>query len=282
MKNVHKVIAGTLLASSVLAPALVQAASTTVSSSQSSYNDIGDAGQWAVSFITKAKELGIMVGDNHNKFHPTQAITRQETAVVLSNLLKLNVQDVAKSSFSDVNAKWGIKYVEAAKNAGLMLGDGNGKFRPDAPITRQELAVILVKAATGTAQTGTYTLSIPDAGSVSKYAKNYVAKVMELKLMVGDTNKHFNPLNTASRQEIATVVVNLHDYLENNAKAGGTTTGDSVNVTTGDSLNVTSGDSVNVTSGDSLNVTTGDTMNLTTGDSTQITTGDTTKVSTHS
>lgn len=38
---------------------------------------------------------------------------------------------------------WAEKAVEHVKSTGVMVGDGNGKFRPQSPVSRQELAQVL-------------------------------------------------------------------------------------------------------------------------------------------
>ena len=47
--------------------------------------------------------------------------------------------------FKDIKGHYAEKYIEAVAKTGLMVGDGNGIFNPDQPITRAQMAVILAK-----------------------------------------------------------------------------------------------------------------------------------------
>jgi 2',3'-cyclic-nucleotide 2'-phosphodiesterase (5'-nucleotidase family)/endonuclease YncB( thermonuclease family) len=118
--------------------------------------------------------------------------------------------DVASvSSYKDdTSAHWGARYIAGVTQAGLMQGDGNGDFRPDDLITREELAVVLTRAAKANVQGKGAQLSVADQHQVSDWAKDYVQAAIELGLMKGD-GTNFNPAQHAQRQEVAVVAVNF-------------------------------------------------------------------------
>ena len=80
------------------------------------------------------------------------------------------VPEYAVAPFSDV----ANTAVDWAASEGIVSGDGTGKFLPDAPITREQAAVILMNAATamGKGPTGTWAVQIPyaDAAGISGWA----------------------------------------------------------------------------------------------------------------
>nr|WP_283809120.1 immunoglobulin-like domain-containing protein [Tumebacillus amylolyticus] len=187
------------------------ATGTTTASSVSvnGYLDLALADSWAQDAILQAKTLGLMSGDPSGNFRPLDTITRQELAVILTNLMNLKRDPESVSSYKDVtSAQWGVSYIEAVKNAGFMTGDGNDTFRPDDMITREELAIVLARAAKLDVQGKGSNLSVADKNAVSEWAKDHVQAAIDAGLMQGD-GTNFNPGNHAQRQEVAMVAVNF-------------------------------------------------------------------------
>ena len=51
-----------------------------------------------------------------------------------------------RNLFNDIQGHYAEKYIKTVSEAGLMVGDGNGNFEPDSPLTRAQLAIVLCKA----------------------------------------------------------------------------------------------------------------------------------------
>jgi hypothetical protein len=51
------------------------------------FNDVSKVAPWAKDAVQKVEQLGIMKGDNEGNFNPKQPVTREELAVVITNLL---------------------------------------------------------------------------------------------------------------------------------------------------------------------------------------------------
>lgn len=132
---------------------------------------------------------GVMVGVGDGRFAPQAHLTRAQAATALVNLALTDpVASAAVSlpepggatSFSDVDRRsWYAPYVEAALAAGIVSGCGDGTFRPNDPVTRQEAACMLRSYAKGAAgyveppvcypdvlYPDWYTTSWPDDGAV--------------------------------------------------------------------------------------------------------------------
>jgi hypothetical protein len=202
-----KLLAVTVALTTAVSPAASFAATDNPASS-SSFTDIDTASPWARDLIAEVKKLGLMSGDMKGTFRPKDTVTRQEVAAILVNLLHLQTPDVAQSSFSDVSsANWGMKQIEAVAQAGLMAGY-KGTFRPNDPITREEMAAILVHAAKGSAEGKGDSLKLADRDDVSPWARGYVQAAMEMGLMSGD-GSHFYPQKSAQRQEVAAMLLNF-------------------------------------------------------------------------
>ncbi|WP_159881672.1 S-layer homology domain-containing protein [Paenibacillus puerhi] len=163
-------------------------------------------GSYAKDAILGLAEAGIINGKGDGKFDPTGRIERQDFAIILAKALNLDVTSApATSTFSDVsNTHYAFSYVEAAAKAGLIEGNGDGTFGTGANLSRQDMAVLFVRAL-GTDVTGkAANLSFSDAGQIADYAKDSVAAAVELGLISG-TGEGFNPQGNAERQAVALV-----------------------------------------------------------------------------
>lgn len=81
-------------------------------------------------------------------FRPDAAVTRAEVAALLVRALGLPLSAPATPSYKDVpRSAWSYRAVETARSRGLMLGGADGAFRPDAPVTRAELAAYALNGA---------------------------------------------------------------------------------------------------------------------------------------
>ncbi|KEO85218.1 5'-nucleotidase C-terminal domain-containing protein [Tumebacillus flagellatus] len=213
MKNsTKKLLVSALVLTTALSPVTATyAAGTTATATESvnGYLDLALADAWAQDAILQAKTLGLISGDPSGNFRPLDTITRQELAVILTRLMNLTLDTGSVSSYKDVpSAQWGVKYIETVAKAGLMTGDGDQTFRPDDQITREELAVVLARAAKLDVAGKGAKLSVADHGQVSEWAKDYVQAAIDAGLMQGD-GVNFNPLQHAQRQEVAAVAVNF-------------------------------------------------------------------------
>ena len=155
------------------------------------------------------KHLAYMFGHGGN-FRPRANITRAEAATILARTQLLDFEDgvdelppgmTSFNAFSDVRpGDWFFYYVAWAYDAGLIQGYA-GRFRPNDPITREELAAIL--ARTTTLRTGTTSFS--DAATISNWAMPYVYTVYREGWMVGDQGT-FRPADNIIRAEVATAM----------------------------------------------------------------------------
>jgi hypothetical protein len=95
--------------------------------------------------IFTLSQQGIISGYEDGTFRPQDKITRGQAAAIVNRVLKFKPQSV--SHFSDVSSSHLFAYdIAAMKEAGIITGYEDGKFRPDAYITRAEMAAILQNA----------------------------------------------------------------------------------------------------------------------------------------
>lgn len=168
---------------------------------------------WAESQIQSMASKLLINGTSATTFSPQANVTRAEFASILARSLGLVSQD--KAVFSDVpSGAWYAADVAAAYEAGLLKGTGNGKFDPNAPLTREQLSVILSKAisllniSTSNPSHTTY----GDNSKVSGYAKDSVQAVTEAGLMRGEIANgisYFRPGAITSREMAAATIWQL-------------------------------------------------------------------------
>ena len=105
-------------------------------------------GHWAQSNIERMANKLIVNGSADGMFDPNRTVTRAEFVAMLVRALGLT-EKPQLSSYSDVgpNEIWYAGAIGAASAAGLIEGYADGSFRPDARITREQVAVMLARAA---------------------------------------------------------------------------------------------------------------------------------------
>lgn len=160
---------------------------------------------WFFDYVEEAYELGIFKGNTSGKFNPNASITRAEFAQAMASYAGADLSQYNYSSFSDVNNEWYAKATTWAFENGIMQGSG-GKFRPNDPLSRQEMCVVFANLEKGSATPTTGLFG--DDTSIASWAKSSVYFCKEIGLVVGDTKGNFNPNGRTTRAEAATVFVN--------------------------------------------------------------------------
>ncbi len=97
------------------------------------------------------KNLQIMIGDENGNMRLEDSITRAEVTKMICVTLGINTdsfsQNVEPSAFPDVpDSHWAKNYINAMKDYGIVVGDENGNFNPEADITNEEVIKMLVFA----------------------------------------------------------------------------------------------------------------------------------------
>jgi len=175
-----------------------------------SFRDIG--GHWAKATIERAAAAGIVSGYPDGTFGPNRTVTRAEFAVLLSKALQPSGTGVTLA-FAD-QAKigaWARQAVARAVQAGWIKGYKDGSFRPNAEITRVEMAAMIANAM-GTLPDSGAASGFADDKAIPKWAKGAAKAVREAGLIQGKGSGEFDPLGKTTRAEAVTVIMNLLDW----------------------------------------------------------------------
>ncbi|MDN4608067.1 S8 family serine peptidase [Sporosarcina highlanderae] len=168
--------------------------------------------------INKLAAKGIIQGKTETEFAPNAQITRAEFTVLVVRALGLPLKSY-EGKFADVNKskKWAYAGIEAAAEVGIVNGTKDGKFSPDAPIKREEIAAMVVRAIEYKNKVITENLDKPanfkDHSSIGAYAIDLVYKATALGVIKGNDG-HFNPKNNATRAEAAVMLYRALDSLK--------------------------------------------------------------------
>ena len=170
---------------------------------------------WAypgIQYCVTHKLMGSTGGD---KFAPTMTTTRAQIVQILYNL-EGEPEVSGTTPFTDLTQDWYQDAVLWAHQTGVVAGTGDGTtFDPDLPVTREQIAVILmeytdrilnIKRTWAPADLSGF----PDAGSVSDWAKDAMADAVALGLISGASNGGqtlLEPQGSATREQVATILM---------------------------------------------------------------------------
>jgi|GEM_PF-5785380 len=174
------------------------------------FPDVPD-GYWAKDQIGQMAQDGFIAGYPDGNFYPDLEITRAELARVITLALSITDRHPGKPTFGDVNqSDWFYGSVEAAVYTGLVKGRSSVAFDPNAPITREELAVIVVSALGKVDEAGSKMnvhTGFVDDSAISDWARGFVEIASQTGLISGypDDNS-FKPQRGATRAEVCAIL----------------------------------------------------------------------------
>lgn len=171
-----------------------------------SFDDVNsNACDWAVEPVELLAGAGVVDGIDGNRYEPDRSITRAELTNLLVKALNLTAA-TSENAFKDVaSTEWYAGCIAAAARAGLVKGYEDGAFRPGGTVTREELAVVLVRALDLTVPPDA-SLPFTDTGEVSAWAKDSVTAAAATGLAKGYPDGAFQPQGTVTRAECAAFV----------------------------------------------------------------------------
>ncbi|MFD0672219.1 S-layer homology domain-containing protein [Cohnella sp. GCM10027633] len=158
---------------------------------------------WAKEAITSWMERGLVNGYADGSFKPDRTITRAEVVALINRAF--GIKGGSSSAFTDVrSADWFYKDVVAAAAAGYLSGYKDGTFKPNAKVSRQELAVITAKLLKLPASESYK--SFDDTKSSPDWSKGGIGAVIDAKVMSGFPDRTFRPLKLATRAEVISIL----------------------------------------------------------------------------
>jgi len=173
------------------------------------FDDVA-ANAWYRGSVQFVYDMGIMSGTADDTFSPNMTTTRGMIVTILHRISGEPEAKQTSDAFTDVteNAYY-AKAVAWASESGIVNGYGNGKFGPNDPITREQMASILCRYTdycrfdtSNTAELSQFA----DCESISGYAKKNMAWAVAEGLISGMGNDTLAPRGLATRAQVATII----------------------------------------------------------------------------
>lgn len=153
--------------------------------------------------MAKAIKLGYVSG-YHNRLRPQTTISRAEFSKLICILLNLETTGSHSNVFADVQPKdWFYSYVSTCHKLGIVTGY-NGKFNPQANITRAEMAVILDRILALERRSGV--TAYIDQATIPSWALPAAKLVGNHGILIVDDNQ-FEPYRQVTRQEAINAII---------------------------------------------------------------------------
>ena len=179
------------------------------------FSDVAED-DWYYDAVAYVAENGIMSGTDGSRFSPNGTLTR----AMLSQILYAMEDKPAVSgaaTFSDVAAgAWYADAVNWTAAQGIVAGMGENSFAPDAPVTREQLSLILYGYARYKGYDTSASVSLSgyaDRDSVAVWAADSMGWAVSEGLISGRPGGYLDPAGTATRAEVAQILMNFCEDL---------------------------------------------------------------------
>ncbi|SFK95430.1 Prenyltransferase and squalene oxidase repeat-containing protein [Paenibacillus sp. 1_12] len=184
----------------------------------SGFADDAQISGWALEYVKKAREYGLMEGVENNRFAPADQLTRAQFVTTLLRLLGEAPDANTKLSFTDVlSEQWYYGYVAKAVEKGIVNGVTADTFAPDRSISRQEMAIVMTRAF-GLKATSSEGAVYTDMNQAYELAVPSILAVQEHGYMEGDDQGRFAPAAPVTREMTAAVVVRAYEKTKNQSR----------------------------------------------------------------
>ena len=178
------------------------------------FTDVPGEDNWAHAGIDYCVANGLMSGVGGNLFAPKKTTTRAQIVQILYNL-QGEPRVYGSTPFTDLTNDWYKDAILWAYQTGVVAGTSGTTFDPDLPVTREQIAVILMEYTSRVLGlknlcTPADLSRYPDAGSVSDWAKDAMADAVALGLISGASNGGqtcLEPQGSATREQVATILM---------------------------------------------------------------------------
>ena len=175
------------------------------------------SGDWFYDAVAYVYDKGMMEGTTDTTFAPTMNLTRSMIAQVLYNLEE-RPEAPGAAGFPDVAAgAWYADAVNWAAARGIVKGYDTGAFGPEDSVTREQLAAILYRYAQAkgydTTQGGMAVREFSDSASISDWAQEAMAWAVNAQVLSGKGNGVLDPQGTATRAEVAQMLMNFGEHV---------------------------------------------------------------------
>lgn len=175
----------------------------------SNFKDLA-GNEWAIEAINALYNKGIISDNAEKTFRPNDNVTREEFVKMIIEALGL-VHETYETDLNDVQkGAWYYPYVATAVEKGIVLGDENGNFRIGEKISRQDMAVIIIRVLSKLEHPyDAKSTKFADDKEISDYAKDAMYAAKNLAIINGVGDNMCSPRGTATRAMAAKVIYEM-------------------------------------------------------------------------
>jgi len=167
---------------------------------------------WSEPYVRLAAAKGLVSGVGSEKFAPDKAVSRAEfTAMLVNAVGRGKSLEKPTSPYDDVQVPWYFDAVDQAKKLGLLDFVSGSSFKPDEPLTREEMASMLAAAlrhAKLPVSNDFVSLeSYKDFNKIDAAYLENIRLIVKLNIMTGTGGKTFDPKGVTTRAQAAIVLI---------------------------------------------------------------------------
>ncbi|MFA5383349.1 MAG: S-layer homology domain-containing protein [Eubacteriales bacterium] len=191
-----------------------------VSGSGPVFTDIGNC--WAREDIETLALRGLVKGRSGNCYEPGGEVTRAEFAALMVRALGLQEKVLGEGQFDDVAVSdWYAGSATAAAAQGIIAGFDGRLFKPDNSITREEMAVMIIRAARiagkeenlSAGEQEQQLSQFRDRQMISSWAMKEAATAVQAGIIKGTTGQEFAPQTVLDRAQSAAILKRFLTYI---------------------------------------------------------------------
>lgn len=180
-------------------------------------------GCWAKDYINKLANLGYLTGYSDGTVRPNNSVTTCEALVMLARFYPMSkdVQALVHQDYGafiaaniDPTLSWAFDEIETCLAAGILSEKELKSIRLTAPISKETLAVLLVRAMQLTKEAAAAnpdSLTFTDTADITKDFRGHVVVLVSAGIISGDNNR-FLPNSGVNRAVASAMLVRALDY----------------------------------------------------------------------
>lgn len=179
-----------------------------------SFKDINNL--WNREQVDKLAELGIIKGNEQNKFLPGDYTKRSHMTAFISRALDLTASQPYEQQFNDVDgSEWFVNALTASVEEGIIQGKDDGSFSPNENVTREQAAAI-IRRSLNVVGIDEYKLdrtktvnSFHDSDQIGDWAKEDVEFLYQIGIISGKSDGSFDPKGNLTRAQMAKMIYKM-------------------------------------------------------------------------
>ena len=165
---------------------------------------------WAKDAINNLYDKGIVNGVSKTAYNPSGDVKREEFVKMIDTLYSA---ESTTSTFTDVNqSEWYASYINKAVAAGIIKGMNENTFGLGQGVTREDMAVMIVRALK--LETNITGETFSDDLNIASYAKEAVYTLRSKGIISGTGNGNYEPKRVMTRAEAAVLINNILNIVD--------------------------------------------------------------------